>query len=276
MLAIVDKQIKRNISAHNKYASAYASVHSEIFNPVEQERLRVCLQRAVSELATQGESKWALDFGCGTGNVTRHLLDLDLRTISADVSTRFLRMIEEKFAATGRSETLKLNGKDLATLESARFDVVTAFSVLHHIPDYLRAVRELIRVTKPGGVIYLDHEHSPSYWEPDGDLRTFLRLAKESSVGERPRRPWLSRKLVRLRRVWDRRYQPEGDIHVWCDDHIEWDRIEDVFAEECCEILLRNDYLSFKPHYPEDLYECFRAKCADMRVMAVRATRTAA
>jgi SAM-dependent methyltransferase len=42
------------------------------------------------------------------------------------------------------------DGSWAATTEN-RFDLVVALSVLHHIPDYLRAVETYARVTTPGG-----------------------------------------------------------------------------------------------------------------------------
>jgi ubiquinone/menaquinone biosynthesis C-methylase UbiE len=265
-----DRQLQHNIAAHDRFAALYDTAHDEIFNAVEQARLHESLQRAADAVSTTSDPKRALDFGCGTGNLTRHLLDLDLHVVAADVSSRFLQMIEERWADTGRCQTHRLNGKDLADLGDASFDLVAAYSVLHHIPDYLAAVRELVGVTKRGGVIYLDHENSPANWEPGTDLRTFRRLAKEAQADRPRRRSWLSRKILRLRRAFNPRYHPEGDIHVWPDDHIEWDRIEALLAEANCEIVFREDYLLCKAHYPQDLYEQYRFRCSDMRVLAAR------
>ena len=38
-----------------------------------------------------------LDFCCGSGNLTRHLLELGFEVVAADVSERFLALVERRF-----------------------------------------------------------------------------------------------------------------------------------------------------------------------------------
>jgi ubiquinone/menaquinone biosynthesis C-methylase UbiE len=267
----IRRHIRHNIVVHDRLASHYDVLHRDIFNPIEQERLHWALAMATDAIRNGGEKARALDFGCGSGNLTHHFLELGLHTVSADVAPRFLELIQARHETTGLSETLRLNGVDLANMEDETFDVAAAYSVLHHIPDYLAAVRELIRVTKRGGVVYIDHEHNPDYWSRSADYSEFLRLVKQQRADAgRTRPPWLKRKIRRLRRLINPRYMPEGDIHVWPDDHIEWERIEKVFADANCETVYSDDYLNYASHCPRELYERYRHRCTDMRVMAVR------
>ena len=122
----------------------------------------------------------ALDYGCGSGNLTRHMIDLRLPTVSADVADGFLALIDEKFGATGLSSTLKINGRDLSTVADDTFDFVASYSVLHHVPDYLAIVEEMCRVTKPGGVLYLDHEVIEEYYQRPPVYVEFLKKARPS------------------------------------------------------------------------------------------------
>ena len=101
----------------------------------------------------------ALDYGCGSGNITNQLLNLNINVVAADVSSHFLTLVRQKFSCD-RLSTLSLNGKDLIGVEADSFDFIAVYSVLHHIPDYLAAITELARVCKPGGVIYIDHEQN--------------------------------------------------------------------------------------------------------------------
>ena len=76
--------VQANVRAYAKVAHRYDRKHDEIFNPVEQSRLRGSLERATGEIRSGG---WrALDIGCGTGNVTAHLLELGFEVTAADVS----------------------------------------------------------------------------------------------------------------------------------------------------------------------------------------------
>lgn len=259
-------------SAEPKTATTYDKAHGDIFNPIEQERLRHALREAVGAVQTGSEPLTALDFGCGSGNLTRHLIELGVSTIAADVSPDFLRAVEKRFAATEMVRTVELNGTDLSNVPDAHVDLVATYSVLHHVPDYLPIVEEFCRVTKPGGVIYIDHEVTEMYYERPPVYAEFLRKA-------RPRVNWrryLSLLLdVRgyvhiLRRLANPRYKREGDIHVWPDDHIEWDKIEQILKAHDFEVVYRRDYLLFKAIYDLRVYNEYRERCADERVLICR------
>jgi ubiquinone/menaquinone biosynthesis C-methylase UbiE len=253
-------------------AAGYEHAHGDIFNSIEQQRLHGMLREAVQSVQTGAGPLCALDFGCGSGNLTRHLLALGVHTVSADVSDDFLEDIRRTFAASGLSETLKLNGVDLSNVPDARFDLVGTYSVLHHVPDYLAIVGEMCRVVKPAGVVYLDHEVTPDYYQRPPVYAEFLRRA-------RPRIDWRRlRSLVLdvrgykhiLRRLANPRYKREGDIHVWPDDHIEWDRIEQVLRSQGFEILMKHDYLLYKAIYDLRVYHEYKDRCADERVLIAR------
>ena len=254
-------EISENISAHEWIASDYDKRHGEIFNPVEQNRLHKSLIEAKGAIATAAPFT-ALDFGCGTGNLTRHLLDLDFFVTSADVTPKFLSMVKKKFG--DKITTSQLNGEDLSQFEDNSFDLVATYSVLHHIPDYLKSVKELIRVTKPGGVLYLDHETNSNYWSNDP-------LLKKLNADNPQPFPWYKllnpiNYINKMRRIFNPRFQPEGDIHVWPDDHIEWNKIREI-VQDSCDIATDKDYLLFKSWYKEDSFKEFDGKTTDMHLL---------
>jgi SAM-dependent methyltransferase len=200
------------------------------------------------------------------------LVELGVHVTSADVSDDFLAAVGKKFAGTGAVEVLKLNGSDLSGVPDAHFDLIATYSVLHHVPDYLRIVEEMCRVTKPGGVLYLDHEVTEAYYQRPPVYVEFLKKA-------RPRvdwRRWAGLALdVRgylhiLRRLANPRYKKEGDIHVWPDDHIEWPRIEQVLRSRGFEIVLQHDYLLYKALYDLQTYKEYKDRCTDERVLIAR------
>ncbi|MBN1360268.1 MAG: methyltransferase domain-containing protein [Sedimentisphaerales bacterium] len=250
----------------------YERIHGEIFNPVEQQRLHDSLRRAVATIQTGSQPLTALDYGCGSGNLTRHLIDLGLQTVSADVSEHFLRLIEKDFSRSGLSSTLQINGADLSGVQDCHFDLVATYSVLHHVPDYLHIVAEMCRVVKPGGVVYIDHEATEAYYSRPAEYVEFLRKAQ-------PRVNW--RRYLRLlfdvpgyvhivRRLLNPRYKREGDIHVWPDDHIEWDKIERVLTERGWEVVLKQDYLLCRSLYDPAVYSQYKDRCSDQRVLIAR------
>lgn len=262
--------IRHNIRAHNAVAEAYEERHGEIFNPIEQERLRENLRKAVGWVRTGSRTLHAIDYGCGSGNVTKHLLESGARVTAADVSQKFLDMIRKRFGSSGRCETLLLNGQDLRGINDDTLDFVAAYSVLHHVPDYLRIVDEMVRVLKPGGVLYIDHEHAPVYWEPSEQYQTFIQMAVPPRV-KTWRRFLIWRNYVfHVRRLFNPRYEPEGDIHVFPDDHIEWEQIKEVIQERDGHVLREEDYLVYKKAYPLELYREYAARCSDMRLLVAR------
>jgi len=253
-------------------AAVYEKSHREIFNPIEQQRLRSALQKAMNTVQTGSKPLAALDYGCGSGNLTRHLTELGFHVVATDVSDDFLAAMERKFSGTGMVERLKINGADLSSVPDARFDLVATYSVLHHVPDYLRIVREMCRVTRGGGVLYIDHEVTQAYYEKPAAYAEFLKKARPRVDWRRILSLMLDVKGYRhlLRRLANPRYKREGDIHVWPDDRIEWDKIEQVLLSHGFEIVLRHDYLLYKAIYDLVIYDEYKERCADERMVIAR------
>jgi SAM-dependent methyltransferase len=91
-----------------------------------------------------------LDAGCGTGNNLRHLSRWG-RPVGVDLSEEALRFCRTRGVTVVRGSLLALPFAD------ARFDLVTSFDVLYHrwITDDRAALRQLVRVTRPGGLVFV-------------------------------------------------------------------------------------------------------------------------
>ena len=261
-----DRDVRRNVAVHNRLARKYERIHGEIFNPIEQARLRSFLERALAEVRTGHRPIQALDMGCGTGNLTRHLLDLGAEVTAADVASGFLELVRSCHPKSALKTHL-LNGRDLGGLRDESFDLVAAYSVLHHIPDYVAACAEMARVCRKGGVVVIDHEASPNVWQDDSVLRQFREEAWRFDW-RKYARP--ANYLHRARRFLDARYSNEGDIHVWPDDHIDWSKIVDVMRRSGFESVGQDDYLLYRKVDRPDVYRRFAGRCADTRAMIFR------
>jgi SAM-dependent methyltransferase len=191
------------------------------------------------------------------------------------LSRTFLDLVAQRFAGPLLEATQLLNGRDLRPIPDNAFDLTCTYSVLHHVPDYLALGREMARVTRPGGVVMIDHERTEESWT-SAELRAF----HQEAVVWPPRRWWYwfdpSRYWKRLRphlewRRWaNPRWMPEGDIHVWPDDHIEWRRVEGALREAGCEIERREQYLLREPRYERAAWERWRDRVADMQLLLAR------
>jgi SAM-dependent methyltransferase len=93
-----------------------------------------------------GQPPRILDAGCGTGNNLLHFASRG-RAVGVDLSAEALRFC--------RSRGVTVVGGNLLALPfpDASFDLVTSFDVLYHrwVTDDVAAVRELVRVLRPGG-----------------------------------------------------------------------------------------------------------------------------
>ncbi len=273
-----ERAIAHNRAAHDRYAGEYDTRHPEIFNDVEQSRLAATVVRAVSLAGNNEREVCALDIGCGTGNLTRHLLECGVRVTAADLSPKLLTEVARRFGSSGRVELQQLNGIDLREIADGTFDLVITYSVLHHIPDYVALVREMARVTRVGGVVVIDHERSDASWT-SLEYQQFLTEAVVWPARRwwywlQPSRYWKRvRPMLESRRWFDARWMPEGDLHIWPDDHIEWARIERALADGGCNVDVRDDYLLFEPRFRRDVWERWRTRTSDMRLLIARKIR---
>lgn len=115
---------------------------------------------AVLELAAPRPGERALDAGCGTGLYTRRLVAAGATVTGVDAD-------EEMLAAAGAATAgASFVQADVAALpfDDGTFDLSLAVTVLCFVADPLRVVRELVRVTRPGGRVVLAELNSRSLW----------------------------------------------------------------------------------------------------------------
>jgi SAM-dependent methyltransferase len=114
-------------------------------------RFSVPLARLFADHVGVAAGQTALDVGCGTGALTRVLVErLGASQVgAAEPSEAFLGIVREQLPGVdvrrGRAEELPF--------EDGRFDVVLAQLVVHFMADPVRGLREMARVSRPGGVV---------------------------------------------------------------------------------------------------------------------------
>ena len=156
-----------NILLHRLEAKYYELLHPEVYNRHEQKRLFSQL-KIVDELLSDnpGNVKKALDFGSGTGNLTGKLLEMGYNVTAIDISREMCEILEKKYKKYFHSKKLAIINSPIEDLSFNKdeFDLIACYSVLHHLPDYVDSLQRLSGFLKKGGVVYLDHEKSPFYW----------------------------------------------------------------------------------------------------------------
>lgn len=154
-----------NIAVHRVEVAYYELFHPEVYSKQEQKRITALLKKA-NELVA-GSQRRALDFGAGTGNLTGKLLDFGYEVTAVDISAEMCAVLRKKYRSQIAEKKLFVVNSPIENVdfESGSFDLVTCYSVLHHLPDYVDALVRLCGLLKKGGAMYLDHEASPYYWK---------------------------------------------------------------------------------------------------------------
>ncbi len=107
-----------------------------------------------------------LDLGTGTALIPIELCKKfpDCRVMAADAAVSMLEVARynvEVNSLTERIELAHVDAKDLL-FGDAMFDVVMSNSIIHHIPAPIHVLREAVRVTKPGGLLFFRDLLRPS------------------------------------------------------------------------------------------------------------------
>lgn len=94
-----------------------------------------------------GAGKDILECGCGTGLILERLAGFAKKAVGIDLSPGMLDLARDRGLDVHEGSVTKL------PFDDASFDVTCSFKVLAHVPDIGRAIAEMARVTRPGGVI---------------------------------------------------------------------------------------------------------------------------
>lgn len=110
---------------------------------------RILLKLSKLRAPQQGDA--IVDVGCGTGVITAAFARRGLNAHGVDVVPEFVAVAKEKYPSipfvVGRAEQLPF--------PDHAFDFANLSSLLEHVEDWKRTLREAARVLRPGGVLYL-------------------------------------------------------------------------------------------------------------------------
>ena len=163
------------------------------------------LRRAFLSLAGVRDGMRVLDVGCGTGVVTRDVaarVGAGGAVVGVDPSRALLGEArrQARITGTGPRPLFRLGDGLALPLASASFDVALAVTVLLHVPESDRILREMMRVTRPGGrVAVLDQDFGTFVLDvPD---RALTRRIVDGHAERFYAGPWSGRTLARRLRL---------------------------------------------------------------------------
>lgn len=118
-----------------------------------------------------------LDLGAGEGSVTLTFLELGGKVVAVDISNSQLDALKIKCDHFGdmlevRCEDINVTLKD----KSEKYDIIIINSFLHHVPDYIGMIREVVEVLSPHGQFFSFQD--PLRYDTNGIITaTFCKLA---------------------------------------------------------------------------------------------------
>lgn len=178
-----------------------------------------------------------VDIGCGTGSVSFMISPMvgDLGQVVGVDSNQYAINYCNEIARSQGIKNAKFIISDATSLdfESHTFDVSYSRFLFQHVKDASQALREMVRVTKPGGVVMVE----------DCDLFTWLLYPKNESVSklwhwyesiqlERGTDPEIGRKLYAM--FLDEGLKPSVDVYsksVYLSRDVFWKSITAVLEK---------------------------------------------
>ena len=229
---------KANVAVHKFEAEFYELLHPEVYSKREQKRIDSVL-KMVDQLIEDNQKR-ALDFGAGTGNLTGKLLSMNYTVTAIDISAEMCTILKKKYSTYLKAERLTVINSPIenVSFDNGEFDLITCYSVLHHLPDYLDAIKKLSVFLKKAGAMYLDHEASPFYWK--NETQSLANFVKQIYFHSNPLLNTLYFHIVGLNRppydyalsdYWHKKEHP-----------IDNKEIERIFEEERFDFFKRKDY----------------------------------
>jgi SAM-dependent methyltransferase len=165
----------------SKHASAPAGTR-EFFAEVERKRyeLEPFIEQYAQFEAASGQS--VLEVGVGLGTDFVRFARAGAKVTGVDLTERSIELVRERLATEGLEGELMTADAEALPFADGSFDVVYSWGVLHHTPRCDAAIREVLRVVKPGGrvCVMLYARHS---WVAFGLWARYALLRG---------RPWLS------------------------------------------------------------------------------------
>ncbi len=181
-----------------RYAKVEQKYHSETevaaygrkrFERPGGELLSETQVRAAVDLVGE-RNKRVIEVGCGTGRFTFDLARAGHDVTALDYSPAMLAVCKERQAAEGVGDKVVFEQGSIFELpfEDGTFDAALSVHVLMHLPDYLKAIDELLRVVRPGGHVVFDIRNSQSL----NRVAYPLRRAAQRVKGKDPWYVWYS------------------------------------------------------------------------------------
>jgi ubiquinone/menaquinone biosynthesis C-methylase UbiE len=116
---------------------------------------------------TRPSPHWhAHEIGCSLGQMTALLAPHFTRMTASDLSAKCVSLADKRLRRYGieNVDFVQADAEATPQFADATFDVVYSFSAIRYCPDPLKALREIHRTLKPGGLMLVDFPNRYSPW----------------------------------------------------------------------------------------------------------------
>lgn len=101
--------------------------------------------------------KRVLEIGCGRGVGVEILLSLGAEHVTGfDLDPRMIALAGQRLTKYGDRASVFVGDAETIDAPNDSFDAVVDYGVIHHIPHWQQALKEITRVLKPGGTFYFE------------------------------------------------------------------------------------------------------------------------
>lgn len=122
------------------------------------------------------KNKKVLEIGCGYGSLSVYMAKKGAKVTGIDLSSEAIKISKRNASLNNQKITLKqASGEDLPFKDKS-FDLVVCCETLEHIPNYKKAIDEIIRVIESSGKIIIT---APNSLNPKG---FYLRIKSRQPV----------------------------------------------------------------------------------------------
>ena len=165
---------------------AIAALYDEHVAPGESE-----LATAGLRLAGLRAADTFLDVAAGTGGLSLPAARLGAKVLATDWSPKMIEHFNARVAAEGLDAEGRVMDCHALDVADDSYDVTGSQFGVMLVPDQARALREMVRVTKPGGRVLLIAYGDPGEFEAQNVFISAVQAAVPGFEGPEEDEPWL-------------------------------------------------------------------------------------
>lgn len=131
-------------------SKAYFDAIGGGWDELQQSFFSDAVRDAVLAAAGTREGDRAADLGAGTGFLTKGLMERGANVIAVDQSPAMLEALKAKFPSAANVDC-RVGEAERLPIEDGTIDQAVANMYLHHVERPPEAIREMVRILRPGG-----------------------------------------------------------------------------------------------------------------------------